>query len=58
MLPRLRSQAESSWADDEKHKGKLSAGERMFPQVRRGWTVGGGGEGALGGGWGVLSNRR
>lgn len=57
LLPRLRSQEESSWANAGKNKGKLSAGERMFPQVRWGWTVGGGGEGALGGG-GVLSNQR
>lgn len=57
LLPRLRSEEESSWANDGKNKGKLSAGERMFPQVRWGWTVGGGGEGELGGG-GVLSNQR
>lgn len=45
FLPRLPSPGEASWANDwEKNKGELSAGERMFPQVSRGWTVGGSGE--------------
>lgn len=45
FLPRLPSPGEASWANDwEKNKGELSAGERMFTQVSRGWTVGGSGE--------------
>lgn len=48
ILPWLRSQGEASWVNEGKNKGKLSVRERIFSQVRWGWTVGGRGEGGRG----------